>query len=97
MEGLDREGRPQKPDFFVDVASVIDTKRKMLACHASQRNWLKRQHGMDDYMRQMEEWTAATGRQIGVRFAEGFRRYPAHPYPQEPKLEEAVAGFRAAP
>ena len=37
-------------DFYVDVSRVFDTKRRMLACHASQRNWLLRQHGIDEYL-----------------------------------------------
>ena len=35
-------------DFHVDVSPVFPTKREMLACHASQRNWLMRQHGIDE-------------------------------------------------
>ena len=35
---------------YVDVSRVFATKREMLACHASQRNWLLRQHGIDEYL-----------------------------------------------
>jgi N-acetylglucosamine malate deacetylase 1 len=90
VEGLDREGRPQKPDFFVDITAVFDTKRSMLAQHASQRAWLKKQHAIDDYLVQMEHWTRARGAVAGVTYAEGFRRYSGHPYPQTPLLEELL-------
>lgn len=93
MEGLDRDGRPQHPDFFVDIESAIATKREMLACHASQRNWLRRQHGIDEYLEAMMRWTTEVGARAGLRFAEGFRRYPGHPYPQTPILEDALSGF----
>lgn len=91
VEGVDRDGRPQKPDFFVNVEPVFQTKRNMLAQHASQRNWLRRQHGIEDYLETMERWTRERGRAAGVELAEGFRRYPGHPYPQTPLLEELLA------
>lgn len=90
IEGLDREGHPQRPDFMVDVGAVFADKRAMLACHQSQRNWLRKQHGMEDYLAVMEKWTRDRGRAAGVEFAEGFRRYPGHPYPQTPLLEELL-------
>src|SRR6185312_15302620 len=35
----------------VDVTSVMETKRQMLSRHQSQRDWLRRQHGVDEYLR----------------------------------------------
>jgi LmbE family N-acetylglucosaminyl deacetylase len=93
LGGVNREGVPQPVNFFVDIGTVIGLKRDMLACHASQRAWLKRQHGIDEYMEAMMEWTREVGRRSGVEFAEGFRRYRGHPYPQGPLLEEALHGF----
>jgi LmbE family N-acetylglucosaminyl deacetylase len=90
LDGVDREGVPQPVNFFVDIGTVIGLKRDMLACHASQRAWLKRQHGIDEYMEAMMEWTRKVGRRAGVEFAEGFRHYRGHPYPQNPLLEEAL-------
>src|SRR5262245_38906212 len=48
IEGADRRGRRVNPDVYVDVTSVWGTKRAMLACHESQRGWLRRQHGVDE-------------------------------------------------
>jgi LmbE family N-acetylglucosaminyl deacetylase len=90
VEGLDRDGHPQRPDFFVDITPLIDRKTAMLAQHASQRNWLKKQHNIDDYLEIMRKWTRARGAIAGVNYAEGFRRYPGHPYPQSPLLEELL-------
>jgi N-acetylglucosamine malate deacetylase 1 len=90
IEGVDRDGHPQRPDFFVDVTAVFDRKTAMLAQHASQRNWLRKQHGIEDYLETMEQWTRARGAEAGVKYAEGFRRYPGHPYPQSPLLEELL-------
>ena len=93
VEGLDRDGRPQRPDFFVDVTSTFSLKTAMLSQHASQRNWLKKQHGIEDFLETMETWTRARGAEAGVEYAEGFRRYPGHPYPQSPLLEELLGDF----
>ena len=43
----------------------------MLACHASQREWLRKHHGMDQYLQTMRDWSSARGRQHGVAFAIG--------------------------
>lgn len=90
IEGLDREGRLIVPDFVVNVADTFERKRAMLAAHASQREWLKRHHGTDDYLDQMERWTRERGKLAGVDYGEGFRLYRGHPYPQSPLLEELL-------
>lgn len=90
IEGVDRDGRPQQPDFFIDIAAAFEQKRAMLACHESQRNWLRRQHGIEDYLEMMERWSRERGRAAGFELAEGFRRYPGHPYPQSPLLENLL-------
>jgi LmbE family N-acetylglucosaminyl deacetylase len=83
LEGTDRWGRPVPPDFYVDVSVVFPTKRDMLACHASQRNWLLRQHGIDEYLEMQARWGARRGIEVGVAQAEVFRQYRGHPYPQD--------------
>lgn len=91
--GVDREERPVRADFYVNVGSKFETKKAMLAEHKSQREWLLKHHGMDDYILQMERWTREQGRRAGVEFAEGFRLYKGHPYPQTPLLQELLGGF----
>jgi len=88
--GHDRQGHYVMPDFAVDVAQVFDLKRKMLSSHASQRNWLLRQHGMENYIEQMEIWTRDCGMRFGLQAAEGFRHYRGHPYPATPLLQELL-------
>ena len=77
-------------DFHVDVSRVFDVKRRMLACHASQREWLLRQHGMDEYLESQAKWGAHRGAEIGVDKAEGFRQYKGHPYPQDNLLLKLI-------
>lgn len=97
MGGVDREGRPVVPDFLVEVSATFETKKAMLAEHASQRNWLLRHHGVDDYLLQMERWTRANGARAGVAMAEGFRHYKGHPYPESPLLESLLGDRVLAP
>ena len=77
-------------DFHVDVSRVFATKRRMLACHASQRDWLLRQHGIDEYLDIQAKWGASRGAEIGVAQAEAFRQYRGHPYPQDNLLLQAI-------
>lgn len=90
LGGVDRENRPIVPDFYVDVAAFFATKRAMLAEHKSQRNWLLKHHGVDDYILNMERYTRLHGERVGVEYAEGFRHYKGHPYPETPLLEELL-------
>jgi LmbE family N-acetylglucosaminyl deacetylase len=83
VEGKDALGRPVEPGFLVDVSGVIDVKAAMLSEHASQREWLRKHHGMDHYVETMKRWGAERGRQAGVTFAEGFRQHLGHGYPQD--------------
>jgi N-acetylglucosamine malate deacetylase 1 len=90
LEGSDREGRPVPADFYVDISGVFETKRAMLACHASQRDWLLRQHGIDEYLDSQAAWSAHRGREVGVAYAEAFRQYAGHPYPRDNRLLQWV-------
>jgi len=90
--GIDIFGRPVPQSLFIDVTGVFGLKTDMLACHKSQREWLRAQHGMDEYLEEMKRWTAELGRAIGVNYAEGFRQHLGHPYPQDDRLGELLEG-----
>lgn len=90
IEGIDLFGRSIQPQLYVDISSVFATKREMLACHASQREWLRAQHGVDEYLNSQERWSAHRGREIGVQYAEAFRQHLGHPYPSSNILAELL-------
>jgi LmbE family N-acetylglucosaminyl deacetylase len=90
IEGKDPLGRDVAPSFSIDISKVIDTKAEMLACHASQRNWLLKHHGIDEYLRSMRDWSSQRGRSCGVAFAEGFRQHLGHSYPQDNLLANVL-------
>jgi N-acetylglucosamine malate deacetylase 1 len=79
--GIGYYGESIEPQFIVDVSEVFDRKLEMLACHASQREWLRRQHGIDEYLDSCRRFSAERGRTIGVAQGEGFRQHLGHPYP----------------
>jgi len=83
VEGKDNFGAEVKASTIVDITSVMDTKEKMLCCHESQRNWLLKHHGIDDYVISMKKLGEERGREINSRFAEGFRQHLGHAYPQD--------------
>jgi LmbE family N-acetylglucosaminyl deacetylase len=83
IEGTDRAGQPVPVGFHVDVSAVFAIKREMLACHASQRNWLLKQPGIDEYLEAQAAWSRKRGAEIGVEHAEAFRQYLGHAYPHD--------------
>ena len=83
IEGLDLYGRRVAATTYVNISSVIQTKTKMLHCHASQRSWLRAHHGVDEYTRAMRDWSRRRGAEVGVAFAEGFRQHLGHGYPHD--------------
>lgn len=89
-------GQPIEPNTVVDIGSEIEAKTRMLACHASQRHWLKKQHGVDEYIIRMQSLSRARGKPAGIPYAEGFRQHLGHGYPQDDllaaELEELVHG-----
>jgi LmbE family N-acetylglucosaminyl deacetylase len=90
IEGKDPMGRDVEPSFCIDVSGVIETKASMLAAHASQREWLLKHHGMDQYLQAMRDWGAHRGKPRGVGYAEGFRQHLGHSYPQDNLLGELL-------
>jgi hypothetical protein len=65
----------------------------MLSCHESQREWLRRQHGVDQYIEEMKAWSAERGRSAGCSYGEGFRQHLGHPYPSEDILRKRLGGL----
>lgn len=90
IEGMDVYGDPVVPTTYVDITGSMATKRRALKAHASQRRWLMKHHGMDQYIQSMQEWSAMRGGTVGVRYAEGFRQHRGHPYPCDCILEKQL-------
>ena len=64
-----------RPGLYVDIASVLEKKRAMLAAHRSQKEWLDVSQGQDSYLHTMETFARQVGHMSGVfQYAEGWRR-----------------------
>ena len=69
----DQLNRPVIPDVFVDVTETIATKRAMLNCHRTQKEWLDASQGLDAYLDDMEARARAMGKLCGFcELAEGW-------------------------
>ena len=90
IEGHDLWGEPSKVTCVVDISAFITKKSEALKCHDSQRSWLQKQHGMDNYIDSMREWSARRGSEIGSAFAEAFFQHQGHPYPQNDLISELL-------
>src|SRR5688572_32876380 len=67
------------PTTIIDISKQIEQKSRMLAAHASQREWLAAHHGMDEYIESMKRAGQARGGEIGAAYAEGFVQHRGHP------------------
>ena len=88
IEGLDPYGRLVEPTTVVDVSGQHEKKLAMLACHASQREWLRAHHDVDEYVESMKRHAAARGTLIGAAYAEAFVQHRSHAFPRNDLLAE---------
>lgn len=88
VEGLDLAGKRVSPTTYVDITSRLEKKAAMLACHASQRDWLLAHHGMDEYIEAMRRHAAMRGQEVGRPAAEAFVQHRGHAYPHDDLLQE---------
>ena len=86
LEAVDPLGHPVEPTTLIDITGQLDEKKEMLACHASQREWLMAHHGMDEYLDSMARHAAMRGQQAGVAAAEAFVQHRGHAYPRDDLL-----------
>ena len=102
LGGIDLFGKLVLPQFYVDVSDCMDVKVQMLACHASQRNWLRAQHGLDEYTESLRRWDAKLGQRVSevagrqIHYAEAFRQHLGHSYPHENLLAN-ILGVSVVP
>ena len=93
LEGVDPLGQRTYPHFYIDISTQLANKRGMLSLHASQREWLRAHHGIDEYINRMTEWGRRFGAECGCDYAEGLRQHLGHGYPRLPVLQEALRNY----
>nr|WP_321411985.1 PIG-L family deacetylase [uncultured Allomuricauda sp.] len=93
VQGKDRFGERIHGDILVDITTSMDLKEQMLACHKSQRDWLRKMSKVDEYIIMMKDFSASNGTLIGSDYAEGYRQHLGFSYPQNNLLKEVLNGF----
>lgn len=86
--GVSPLGVPIKPSTVIDIAKQQEQKLAMLATHASQREWLRAHHGMDEYIEATKRHDADRGKLINSSAAEAFVQHRGHAYPENDILAE---------
>ena len=81
-------GTGVSPTTYIDISDQMDRKTQALACHASQREWLRSHHGIDEYIEAMKRHSRLRGTEIGVGYAEAFVQHRGHAYPLDDLLAE---------
>lgn len=72
-------------EMYVDITSVFEKKKEMLACHASQKQWIDNTQGIENYLNLMADMSGEAGVMSGkFRFAEGWRKHHFLGYSAEP-------------
>ena len=84
-QGPARPRRAARRSASTSAASSTP-RRDMLACHASQRDWLLKHHGMDHYVQAMRDWGAQPRPGVRRRLRRGV---PPAPRPQLPAGQPA--------
>jgi hypothetical protein len=74
----------------VDIVAVFQTKARMLACHVSQREWLRVLMHCDEYVDSMRHMAEAQGRAAGCALAEGFILHRGEGHPQDNVLKQLL-------
>jgi LmbE family N-acetylglucosaminyl deacetylase len=81
------------PQFYVDVTSVIETKKKMLGFHKSQIELMKHMHKMDDFFGFVLEGNRNYGKMAGVEYAEVYWQHMGGGFQKEPQVQNDLSEF----
>jgi N-acetylglucosamine malate deacetylase 1 len=81
------------PHFYVDVSSVIETKRKMLEYHRSQMDLMKHMHRIDDFFGFVLEGNRNYGKDINVDYAEVYWQHIGGGFQKDPQVQNDLKDY----
>ena len=81
------------PHFYVDITSVIETKKEMLSYHISQIDLMKHMHKIDDFFGFVLEGNRNYGKMAGVDYAEVYWQHLGGGFQKDPQIQEDLADF----
>jgi N-acetylglucosamine malate deacetylase 1 len=88
--GKDILGQEIPSRIFVDIAATCGRKEEMLACHESQRAFLRAQQEISDTLEMMRKMAGEAGKKSGLAQAEGFRQHLGQGFPQDNLLGDLL-------
>jgi LmbE family N-acetylglucosaminyl deacetylase len=88
--GIDIFGRPLPIHFAIDVTQAMETKERMLACHESQREWLRYINKFGAYLEEMKTKSRAQGERIKRPYGECFIQHVGNGHPTDNILREIL-------
>jgi LmbE family N-acetylglucosaminyl deacetylase len=91
--GRDILGEEVRPRLAVDISATLDEKKAMVACHESQRAWLRSQQDIEQMSEPIEAMARRIGAQAGLDAAEGFRQHLGQGFPQTDLLKSLLGGL----
>jgi LmbE family N-acetylglucosaminyl deacetylase len=92
LDGIGPLGEPIEPTTVLNITDQEPMKLKMLACHNSQREWLRAHHGMDEYLDAVRRNGRKRGALINTGSAEAFVQHRGHAYPSDDLLQQIWSG-----
>ena len=81
------------PHFFVNVTSVIETKKKMLGYHLSQVDLMKHMHKIDDFFGFVLQGNKNYGKMVGVEYAEVYWQHLGGGFQKDPQVQNDLKEF----
>ncbi len=83
-------GKRITSSLSVNISATLKLKEEMLACHDSQRAWLKTQQEIPETVTTMRKMAQEVGKLAGFRWAEGFRQHLGQGFPATNLLKELM-------
>jgi LmbE family N-acetylglucosaminyl deacetylase len=94
LKNCDNLGNPvPKPHFIVDITSVIGIKKKMIDCHVSQREVMKKMHKMENFTEEMLSQSRFTGNLAGIEYGESFWQHTGGSFSEVQQLQSDLREF----
>ncbi len=81
------------PHFYVDITSVIETKKKMLEFHFSQIELMKHMHKIDDFFGFVLEGNRNYGKMAGVEYAEVYWQHLGGGFQKDQQIQKDLSEF----
>lgn len=79
------------PHFYVDVTGVIDTKKRMLEHHVSQKELVKHMFKIDDFFAHILEGNRTFGKEVNVEYAEIYWQHMGGGFQMDPQVQNHLS------